>query len=243
MRSGIPLALVIVRGKLRTLSAWAGGSSRAIADGSTMLAELGRGRVRDLCELGAEDWRSQSSALFARWAKLVADWEQALPAERMRQADDLIGLCDKWLAVVDDPRRPSAPSPAQSGGLAPLPPSLRALFLRGEHAQTYGAASAVTSIGGRRLAAWCLERASGVAPQLRVGGVTYWVALADGKARAFSRHEISVARPGGGTVGRVVWRAIAAPNGRLLKMRLASRAGVSVDAVETWPTFEDEAKQ
>lgn len=129
-----------------------------------------------------------------------------------------------------------------AAGLAAPAPSERALFLRGAHAQAFAAEVAPSGfLDGRPLAGWCRERANGVAPDLRVGGVTYWVAVSDGKARAFSRCERVVTGAGGTRRSATFWRAVAAPNLRLLKMRLASQACVPVSAIQTFPTFEDGA--
>lgn len=125
-------------------------------------------------------------------------------------------------------------------GLEPPKPSDRALFLRGDHAQRHVSDPAPGGLlAGRRLAPWCCDRANGVVPDWYVAGVTYWVAVSDGKARAFYRHERTLRQPDGTRRSVVFWRAIGAPDKRLLKMRLASRAGVAVSAVEEWPTFAD----
>lgn len=241
MRAGLSLSLSILRGKARSLATWAGGSARAVADGLVLLRELGDGRVGEIAADAAEEFPIPSVELRERWAKLAAEWSDASPAERGRQVDGLIGMLSGWLAIIDA-------APARSGGaqrpaLPPVEASQRALFLRGGHAQAYGPDGVpVTSIGGRRLAAWCLERANGVKPDLRVGGVTYWFSMSDGKARAFCRHWRVVRGPDGAKRRVECWRGISAPTLRQLKMRLASKAGVCVDAVETWPAFVDEAK-
>lgn len=129
-------------------------------------------------------------------------------------------------------------------GLDPPKPSERSLFLRGVHAQAHVADPAPGGmLDGRPLAAWCCERAAGgVAPDLHVAGVTYWVSWSCGKVRAFSRVFRVVEQPDGSRRSIEFWRAIGAPNRRLLEMRLASRAGVAVSAIERWPTFLDEAQ-
>lgn len=122
--------------------------------------------------------------------------------------------------------------------------SERSLFLRGEHAQAYAVDPAPGGfLDGRRLAAWCCERANGVPPALHVAGVSYWVTNSSGKVRAFYRHNRVVEYTDGTKRSVEFWRAIGAPGRRLLEMRLASRAGVPVSAVEKWPVFADEASK
>lgn len=128
--------------------------------------------------------------------------------------------------------------------LPPLAPSVRSLFLRGDHSQTFFSDPASSGfLDGRPLADWCRERANGVPPYWWLAGVTYWVTVDDGKVRAFYRHEQRL--HGGTRNARTVWcwRAIAAPTHRLLKMRLASLARLPVSAIETWPTFAADTKQ
>lgn len=131
-----------------------------------------------------------------------------------------------------------------ASGLQPPGPSDRSLFLRGIHAKVIPVDPAPGGfLDGRRLADWCCERANGVAPDLRVAGVTYWVSWSRGKVRAFYRLVRTVEFTDGSTKEVEFWRAIGAPDRRLLLMRLASRAGVPVSAVEQWPTFADEANK
>lgn len=126
-------------------------------------------------------------------------------------------------------------------GLEAPKPSARSLFLRGGHSQVHVVDPAPDGfLGGRRLAAWCCERANGVAPELHVGGVSYWLTLTDGKVRAFYRVTRVIEQSDGSRRSVEFWRGIAAPDRRLLVMRLASRAGVPVSLVQSWPTFADE---
>lgn len=128
-------------------------------------------------------------------------------------------------------------------GLDAPKPSDRSVFLRGDHSQLWLTDPAPGGrLQGRRLADWCCERANGVAPDLHLAGVSYWLASASGKLRAFYREARVLEQPGGGKRSVDCWRAIAAPDRRLLVMRLASRAGVPASAVEFWPTFADGGK-
>lgn len=136
-----------------------------------------------------------------------------------------------------------APVAAVYGSLEAPKPTTRSLFLFGQHADVYPADPAPGGVlGGRRLADWCQERANGVAPRWHVAGTTYWVSWARDKCRAFYRLRRVAEKPDGRKYEFEAWRAIAAPDDRLLKMRIACRAGVPVSAVEEWPTFKGEAK-
>jgi hypothetical protein len=81
---------------------------------------------------------------------------------------------------------------------------------------------------------------NGVRPDLHVAGVTYWCSVSSGKARAFWREVVTVPDENDRPRSLEVWRAVSAPDWRLLEMRLACRAGVPVSAVQVWPTFAEE---
>lgn len=131
-----------------------------------------------------------------------------------------------------------------ASGLQAPQPSARSLFLRGDHAQVHLPDPAPGGfLDGRRLAGWCCERAGGVPPDLCVAGVTYWLGNSAGKVRAFYRVERISEQPDGSKRTFWGWRAIAGPDQRLLEMRLASRAGVPVSAIQHWPVFADEVSE
>lgn len=104
MRSGLSLSLVILRGKLLNLSLWADGSALAVADGAASIRELRAGRVRELCQQGADDWPGPASALSSGFARLAARWDGASPVERHRELDDLLAVVCDWLSEVDRER-------------------------------------------------------------------------------------------------------------------------------------------
>lgn len=129
-----------------------------------------------------------------------------------------------------------------ASGMQGPQPSSRSLFLRGAHAAVYVRDPAPDgALHGRRLAAWCKERSNGVAPSWHVAGTTYWVTWSRDKCRAFYRVRREARRPDGTRYEYEAWLAIAAPDDRLLKMRLACRAGLPVSAVQEWPTFVEGA--
>lgn len=102
MRSGLSLSLVILRGKLRSLSAWVDDfTPPTVETGVVLLADLRAGRVREICEQGGTHWAVHSAALRDRIAKLAGEWAKATPAERKRQVGELLDLVEKWLVEVE----------------------------------------------------------------------------------------------------------------------------------------------
>lgn len=100
-RTGLPLSLVILRGKLLSLSTWTHGSPFAVADGGHMIRALRDGRVRELVDAGAVEWPEQTAAFARLWARLVVSWAKVSPDARQKLVCEVLDCVSAWIDEAD----------------------------------------------------------------------------------------------------------------------------------------------